>query len=164
MPLKIDSVLHGRYRILEGLDSGGMGAVYRGRDENLGIEVAIKENLFVSPETGRQFKREAELLANLRHPNLPRVTDYFVIEGQGQYLVMDFVPGENAHNLRMRQKGALSEEEESVLAKALQELVHDAEGGTDNHKPSVKITPVPDQSTFPAEQPPDHLCTFIGKV
>jgi Tol biopolymer transport system component len=111
MPLKIDSVLHGRYRILEGLDSGGMGAVYRGRDENLGIEVAIKENLFVSPETGRQFKREAELLANLRHPNLPRVTDYFVIEGQGQYLVMDFVPGENAHNLRKRQKGALTEEE-----------------------------------------------------
>jgi serine/threonine protein kinase len=111
MPLEIDSLLHNRYRILEELGGGGMGAVYRGRDESLGVEVAIKENLFVSPETGRQFKREAVLLADLRHPNLPRVTDYFVIEGQGQYLVMDFVPGEDARGLLKIRKGVLTEEE-----------------------------------------------------
>ena len=43
----------------------------------------------------RQFRREAIILANLRHPNLPRVTDHFIIDGQGQYLVMDYIEGED---------------------------------------------------------------------
>jgi len=34
-------------------------------------------------------------LANLNHPNLPRVTDHFYVQGQGQYLVMDYVDGED---------------------------------------------------------------------
>lgn len=96
MPLELDSLLHGRYRILSELGRGGMGAVYRGQDENLGVEVAIKENLVESLDFERQFKREAKLLASLRHPNLPRVTDYFVLPGAGQYLVMDFIQGEDA--------------------------------------------------------------------
>ncbi|MDD2695405.1 MAG: hypothetical protein PHD58_05750, partial [Anaerolineales bacterium] len=65
-----------------------MGSVYRAVDENLGVEVALKENLFTSDEYTRQFQREAVILANLRHPNLPRVTDHFSVQGQGQYLVM----------------------------------------------------------------------------
>lgn len=97
MPLELGLVLNNRYRIERELGRGGMGAVYYALDESLsGLEVAIKENLFVSPESERQFRREAALLATLRHPSLPRVTDYFVIEGQGQYLVMDFIPGEDA--------------------------------------------------------------------
>ncbi|NIS81292.1 MAG: protein kinase [Anaerolineales bacterium] len=109
MPLELNSLLHKRYRILERLGSGGMGEVYRGNDESLGVEVAIKENLFVSPEAGRQFEREARLLASLRHPGLPRVTDHFVIQGQGQYLVMDFVPGEDAQTKMEDQAGPLPE-------------------------------------------------------
>jgi len=96
MPFQPDSLLHDRYRIISELGRGGMGAVYKGHDENLGVDVAIKENMFVSPESERQFKREASLLASLRHAHLPRVTDHFVISGQGQYLVMDFIPGEDA--------------------------------------------------------------------
>ncbi len=109
MPLEPNSLLHDRYRILSELGHGGMGAVYRGHDENLGMEVAIKENLSVSPESGRQFKREASLLAQLRHPNLPRVTDHFVIADQGQYLVMDFISGEDAKNLLEAHDGPLAE-------------------------------------------------------
>jgi serine/threonine protein kinase/Tol biopolymer transport system component len=86
-----------------------MGAVYHARDENLGLEVAVKENLFVSAEFERQFKREATLLASLRHPNLPRVTDHFVIPNEGQYLVMDFIPGEDARQKLDRQGGPLPE-------------------------------------------------------
>jgi len=107
MPLEINSLLLGRYRILAELARGGMGAVYRGYDDNLGVEVAIKENLFVSPEFERQFKREATLLASLHHPNLPRVTDHFVIPGQGQYLVMDFIAGEDARQVLEEQGGPL---------------------------------------------------------
>ncbi len=114
MPLEINSLLYNRYRILELLASGGMGAVYRGFDENLTVEVAIKENLFVSPAAGRQFMREARLLASLRHPGLPRVTDHFEIPGQGQYIVMDFIPGETAH-ARMRIRGGKPLPEETVL-------------------------------------------------
>ncbi|MEK7788047.1 MAG: protein kinase, partial [Chloroflexota bacterium] len=96
MPLELNTLLLGRYRILSELGRGGMGAVYRGQDENLGVEVAIKENLVESLDFERQFKREAKLLASLRHPGLPRVTDYFVLPGAGQYLVMDFIQGEDA--------------------------------------------------------------------
>jgi eukaryotic-like serine/threonine-protein kinase len=109
MPLQPDSLLRDRYRIIAELGHGGMGAVYKAFDENLGVEVAIKENLFVSPEAERQFKREASLLASLRHPHLPRVTDHFVIPKEGQYLVMDFVPGEDAKAILERQNGPLPE-------------------------------------------------------
>ncbi|MGH2524573.1 MAG: serine/threonine-protein kinase, partial [Anaerolineales bacterium] len=101
--------MHERYRILGALGRGGMGAVYHAQDENLGVEVAVKANLFVSAEFERQFKREATLLASLRHPHLPRVTDHFVIPNVGQYLVMDFVPGEDAKLKLERQGGPLPE-------------------------------------------------------
>ncbi len=93
MVLERGTLLNNRYRIVDILGQGGMGSVYRAIDENLGVEVAVKDNLFTTEEYARQFKREAIILANLRHPNLPRVTDHFVISGQGQYLVMDFIEG-----------------------------------------------------------------------
>jgi serine/threonine protein kinase/Tol biopolymer transport system component len=111
MPFQPDSLLHDRYRIITELGRGGMGAVYKGHDENLGVDVAIKENMFVSPESERQFKREANLLASLRHPNLPRVTDHFVISQQGQYLVMDFIPGEDAKTRLEANGGPLPEKD-----------------------------------------------------
>jgi len=107
MTLEINSLLLERYRIMAELARGGMGAVYRGYDQNLGVEVAIKENLFVSPDFERQFKREATMLASLRHPNLPRVTDHFVIPNQGQYLVMDFIAGQDARQLLEENNGPL---------------------------------------------------------
>ena len=79
MTLERGALLHKRYRIVEILGQGGMGSVYRAVDENLGVDVAVKENLFTTDEYARQFRLEAVILANLRHPNLPRVTDHFVI-------------------------------------------------------------------------------------
>jgi hypothetical protein len=95
MPLQTGQMLNNRYRIVKLLGQGGFGAVYRAWDTNLSRPCAVKENLDTSPEAHRQFSREATVLANLSHPNMPRVTDHFSLAGQGQYLVMDFVDGED---------------------------------------------------------------------
>lgn len=95
MTLSPGHILNSRYHIESLLGQGGFGAVYKARDANLDKLVAVKENLDTSQEAQRQFLREATVLANLSHPNLPRVTDHFIIPDQGQYLVMDFIEGDD---------------------------------------------------------------------
>jgi serine/threonine protein kinase len=95
MVLTTGYILNNRYRIVKLLGQGGFGAIYRAWDLSLRIPCAIKHNTETSPQAERQFVREATLLANLTHPHLPRVTDYFSISGQGQYLVMDYIEGED---------------------------------------------------------------------
>jgi formylglycine-generating enzyme required for sulfatase activity len=107
MPLNTGEVLQNRYRIVKKLGEGGFGAVYRAWDVNLERPRAIKENLDTSNKAQRQFKREAQILDKLVHPNLPRVIDHFIIPGQGQYLVMDFVEGQDL--AEMMQNGPLPE-------------------------------------------------------
>ncbi len=116
--LERGALLHKRYRIVEILGQGGMGSVYHAVDENLGVDVAVKENLFTTDEYARQFRLEAVLLANLRHPNLPRVTDHFVVGEQGQYLVMDFIEGEDLRQ-RMERTGSISEQEAILIGVAM---------------------------------------------
>lgn len=110
MPLQNGQILNDRYTILNVIAEGGMGAIYYGQDTSLGVEVAIKENLFSSEEASHQFRKEATMLAKLRHPNLPRVTDHFILPGQGQYLVMDFIHGDDLKQ-HIQAKGHLSESE-----------------------------------------------------
>jgi serine/threonine protein kinase len=118
MTLERGSLLNKRYRIIEILGQGGMASVYRAVDENLGMDVAVKENLFTTEEYSRQFRREAVILANLRHPNLPRVTDHFSMENQGQYLVMDYIEGEDLRQ-RLDRLGSLPDEEVIILGAAV---------------------------------------------
>ena len=79
MPLSAGQILNNRYRIETLLGQGGFGAVYKAWDLNLERWRALKENLDASPEAQRQFKREAQILCDLAHPNLPRVIDHFVV-------------------------------------------------------------------------------------
>ncbi|HEY3476593.1 MAG TPA: protein kinase, partial [Anaerolineales bacterium] len=118
MTLERGALLHKRYRIVEILGQGGMGSVYRAVDENLGVDVAVKENLFTTDEYARQFRLEAVILANLRHPNLPRVTDHFVIGDEGQYLVMDYIEGEDLRQ-RMERMGNITEDEAVLIGAAI---------------------------------------------
>jgi serine/threonine protein kinase len=71
-----------------------MGEVFMAQDERLRNFVAVKELLLDSDHARAAFTREAELLVNLRHPGLPRVTDRFTEDGR-QYLVMDWVDGQD---------------------------------------------------------------------
>ena len=118
MILEHETLLHKRYQIRENLGQGGMGSVYRAVDENLSVDVAVKENLFTTEEYARQFRLEAVILANIRHPNLPRVSDHFVIAGEGQYLVMDFIDGEDLRQ-RMERVGILPEDEAILIGAAI---------------------------------------------
>lgn len=122
MTLERGTLLHNRYRILEILGQGGMGSIYRAVDDNLGVEVAVKENLFTTDEYARQFRREATILAGLRHPNLPRVSDHFVFEAQGQYLVMDYIEGEDLRE-RMDRIGVITEAEAMIIGVAMCEAL-----------------------------------------
>ena len=123
MPLENDTLLNGRYRIQDTLGKGGMGAVYVALDESLGVRVALKENLLEDQEAIQQFRKEATILAGLRHPNLPRVTDHFVIDGQGQYLVMDYIEGEDL-KARLQRVGALPEKEVLLMGIAISDALN----------------------------------------
>jgi len=146
MTLEQGTLLNGRYRIVDILGQGGMGSVYRALDENLGVEVAVKENLFTTDEYARQFRLEAVILASLRHQNLPRVTDHFVVESHGQYLVMDYIEGEDLRQ-RMERLNTIPEEDAILVGAA----VCDALGYLHTRRPpvlhrdikpgNIKITP-----------------------
>jgi len=110
MPLQPGSLLNQRYRIDEVIAQGGMGGIYAAYDQILNLRVAIKENFLPGEEHVRQFYLEANILATLRHPNLPRVTDHFTVPGSGQYLVMDYIEGTDLRQW-MKSKGKLEETE-----------------------------------------------------
>jgi len=108
MALRKGTILENRYRIDTLLSEGGMGAVYQAFDTNLNNSVAIKENFFQTPQSIRQFKQEAHILARLRHPNLPRVIHHFTAN-QRQYLVMDFIEGRDLWEIIQKQGHPLEE-------------------------------------------------------
>ncbi len=113
-----DTVLQGRYRIVRQLGRGGMGAVYEAVDERLSRTVALKERLVVTDDLKRAFEREARLLANLRHPALPKVIDHFS-EDDGQFLVMEFIPGSDLGELLQRRQRPFSPAEVAAWADEL---------------------------------------------
>ncbi len=100
-----NTLLQNRYQIIRLLGQGGMGAVYLAFDRRLNQHVALKEN---TGGDARQFQHEAQLLARLRHTNLPRVSDHFIEPNGAQYLVMDYIEGEDLETLRAT-RGALPE-------------------------------------------------------
>jgi serine/threonine protein kinase len=122
MPLTPESILNGRYRIISILGQGGMGAVYRAEDVHLHTPIAVKENLFLTSEYSRQFEREATIMARLRHRHLPRVRDFFDNPGQGQYLVMDFIEGEDLRQ-RIERLGTIPEVDVILIGAAICEAI-----------------------------------------
>lgn len=103
MTLQTGQILQHRYRIVKSLATGGFSTIYHGWDLNLNRKVAIKENLDTSPDAIRQFNHEASILAGLKHPNLVSVCDFFNEPGAGQYLVMEFIEGEDLEKLVERE-------------------------------------------------------------
>ncbi|GCE10869.1 serine/threonine-protein kinase [Tengunoibacter tsumagoiensis] len=94
------ALLDGRYQLEILIGQGGMGAVYKAIDTRFSNRsVAVKEmsRSGLTPaqvqEAEASFERESQILAELLHPNLPRIYDHFT-EGERSYLVMDFIEGQ----------------------------------------------------------------------
>lgn len=97
-------VLQGRYRLGEPLGEGGMGKVFRAEALHLNRTFAVKQLKGPHPQDPtypsylKAFRAEAQLLAGLHHPRLPRVVDFFEEDGE-HFLVMDFVEGQDLSRL-----------------------------------------------------------------
>ncbi|NJK80425.1 MAG: protein kinase [Chloroflexaceae bacterium] len=99
-----NALLQNRYRVLRPVGRGGMGTVYEAVDLRLNATVALKETLLTDPASRRAFEREAQLLARLRHPVLPKVIDHFS-EDERQFLVMEFISGDDLAALMEKRGG-----------------------------------------------------------
>ena len=119
----VGQTLTGRYRVLEVLGAGGMGVVYRARDERLERDVAIKvlaPGVLDDERVRKRFRKEALALSRLNHPNIAGVYD-FVNEGGHDYIVMELVPGPTLD--QKLASGALPQKEVLTLGKQLAEAL-----------------------------------------
>ncbi len=92
--------LGSRYVLERRIGSGGMGAVWRGRDRGNGLPVAVKllhEQFATDPAVLTRFVRERTVLVGLRHPNLVPVHD-MIMEGDRLALIMELVQGADLHH------------------------------------------------------------------
>src|SRR6188768_3040721 len=86
----------GHYQVVAKLGEGGMGEVYRARDEHLDRDVALKvlpSGMLADETAWRRFRREAEALSRLNHAHIATVHDFDSSDGI-DFLVMEFVPGQ----------------------------------------------------------------------
>ncbi|NJP04862.1 MAG: serine/threonine protein kinase [Chloroflexaceae bacterium] len=113
MTLSANTMLQNRYAIVRMIAQGGMSTVYEAIDHRLNCTVALKHFTVGDDAPEKQldslrasFEREAFLLANLRHPALAAVSDHFA-EGNEQYLVMQYIPGDDLATMLERNGGSL---------------------------------------------------------
>ena len=117
--LESGATLLKRYLIQDVIGVGGMGSVYRARDlhfPNVVKLVAVKEMINTAPDPlirqtiVQNFEREANLLATLNHPSIPRIYDYFSEENRS-YLVIEYIHGKDLEAIISESDGFLSEEQ-----------------------------------------------------
>ena len=110
----------GKYKIAKEMDRGGMGAVYRAFDTNLGRMVALK---VLSPHLGlddsfvERFRREAKMAAGLRHRNIVTIYDMGAADDQ-YYIAMEYVEGPNLRE-EVRTAGRMAPRRAATILKQL---------------------------------------------
>jgi serine/threonine-protein kinase len=106
-----DTLVDGRYRVLNRLGSGGMADVYCAEDSHLGRQVALKvlyQRFAQDAEFVERFKREAQAAAGLTHPNVVNVFDRGEHDGT-YYIAMEYLPGSTLKEV-IAERGALDQE------------------------------------------------------
>jgi len=120
LPVRVNDLLSGRYRLEAKIGEGGMGTVYTGNDSELDRKVAVKllaSNLVNDPEVVERFEREAKLTAKLDHPNIVPIYDVGRHEGR-PFLVMKLLQGDTLAGV-LRSKGGMTSDETMQLMKQI---------------------------------------------
>lgn len=116
--LQPGAILVNCYAIQEVIGMGGMGSVYRARDLHFPSAVklvAVKEMIIqardplVRQTIVQNFEREANILATLDHPSIPRIFDYFS-HNERSYLVLEFINGKDLEEIVTQTQAFLPEE------------------------------------------------------
>lgn len=131
----IGKLLGNRYEILEQLGGGGMAIIYKGRDTFLNRLVTIKvlRPEFTSDEDFvKRFRREAQAVASLSHPNIVSIYDVGR-EEEIHYLVMEYVEGDNLKNL-IRAEGVLPPEQAAEIALQVSDALQHAHDNNIVHR------------------------------
>jgi eukaryotic-like serine/threonine-protein kinase len=137
--LQSGTTLANRYLIQGVVGVGGMGAVYRARDlhfPNVVKRVAVKEMISQVRDPAmretlvRNFEREANILATLEHPSIPRIYDYFT-QNDRSYLIIEFIEGKDLEALLAETQGFFPEAQ--VIQWAIE--LCDVLGFLHDHKP-----------------------------
>jgi eukaryotic-like serine/threonine-protein kinase len=157
--LKPNQILHTRYKIMGVLGGGGMGTVYQARDLNFPDVrklVAIKEMQLLSNDAAvranslKNFRREANILATLSHPAIPKIFDFFDINDRA-YLVMEYINGGDLEVI-------LSKTKELPIEKIMEWAIElcDVLEYLHRHEPEPII--------FRDMKPPNVMIDSLGKV
>ncbi len=108
-PPTMPSLLGGSYRIIELLEEGGMGRLYRAEHVRLRRPIAVKvlaHHLAHSPAALLRFQREAEIISQLHHPHVVHVLDFDTTEAGEPFIVMELLEGETLR-VRLEREGVL---------------------------------------------------------
>ena len=117
--LPTKTVLQERYEILAVQGIGGMGAVYQARDLRFGAVsriIAVKEMMNNAPDprlrqiSVQNFEREANILASLSHPAIPKIFDFFS-ESNRSYLILEFVDGRSLEEILTERRKPFDQEQ-----------------------------------------------------
>lgn len=126
VPLHMIGRTLGHYRIVEKIGAGGMGEIYRARDEQLDRDVALKvlpPGMLKDEKARRRFRNEALLLAKLNHPNIATVHEFDTEDG-ADFLVMECVAGTSL--AQKLETGPLPEKELLLIATQVAQALEEA--------------------------------------
>lgn len=132
MVIEESEQLSDRYRLDDVIGTGGMGTVFRARDEVLDRTVAVKllkESLVTDESAVDRFKREARIAASLTHPAIAAVYDFGQEEGR-PFIVMELLEGEDLHSVVVRNGPLDPIEAATIGARIADALEHAHSAGT----------------------------------
>ena len=126
---KISPEKIGKYKVVSVIAKGGMGIVYKAIHPTLKRYIIIKKlTMRGNPELRERFKREAEILLDLRHRNIVHMFDYFV-EAGSHYIALEFVDGMSLDKLLVKTKKLSCQTAMLIFRDACKALLYAHENG-----------------------------------
>lgn len=130
MPIELDQIIDGKYRVVRVIGAGGMGTVYEGENVRIGRRVAIKvlnAEAADAPDVRRRFEREAQVAAKIGSPYICDVLDLGDLPEGQCYLVMEYLEGRSLDEVLQDQEKLPPEEVATIAVQLLEGLqsMHD---------------------------------------